>query len=237
MSLKLAIWDMDGTIVDSREVIQAAMCRAFGACGLPDPDYDAVRKTIGLGLDEVCAILAPDYHDIPALSLAYKQAFVARRTEAGFTEPLYDGAIDTLQQLASEGWLIGMATGKSHRGIRAIFEMHPLEQYFDTVWCADDGPGKPHPFMVEQAMDALGCAPSQSLIIGDAIHDITMGRNAGIHTMGVSWGFGRASELEAAGAHEIHHDFGTLTKALTAFSERVSASQGTSVQVSRCVSE
>ncbi|WP_084417873.1 HAD-IA family hydrolase [Henriciella litoralis] len=219
--LKLAIWDMDGTIVDSRDVIQTAMCRAFVACGLPEPAYDDLRKTVGLGLHEVCSTLAPDYHDIPALTEAYRQAFVARRTEENFVEPLYDGAIETLDRLANEGWLIAMATGKSHRGIRAIFEMHPLEQYFDTIWCADDGPGKPHPFMVQQAMDALGCEPHQSLIIGDAIHDIAMGRNAGIHTMGVSWGFGEAGELKAAGAHEVHDEFTSLNQGLDKFGRSV----------------
>lgn len=227
MELKLAIWDMDGTIVDSREVIQAAMCKAFGLCGLPEPEYEATRKVIGLGLEEACGILAPDYDDVPGLSLAYKQAFVARRSEENFREPLYEGAVETLERLASEGWLIAMATGKSHRGIRAIFEMHPLEQYFDTIWCADDGPGKPHPHMVEQAMKALGCEPHQSLIIGDAVHDISMGRNAGIHTMGVSWGFGRAEELEEAGAHEIHHDFASLNSGLDLFAAKKSNRAGT----------
>ena len=220
MTLKLAIWDMDGTIVDSRDVIKTAMGRAFETCGLPAPAYDDLRKTIGLGLDEVCRTLAPDYHDIPGLSVAYKEAFVLRRQEENFKEPLYEGAMETLERLAHENWLIAMATGKSHRGIRAIFEMHPLEPYFDTIWCADDGPGKPHPFMVEQCMNALGCEPHQSLIIGDAIHDITMGRNAGIHTVGVSWGFGAADELEAAGAHAVVHDFAALNGVLDDFAAR-----------------
>jgi phosphoglycolate phosphatase len=233
MTFKLAIWDMDGTIVDSRDVIRTAMCRAFEACGLPEPHYDDLRKTIGLGLEEVCQTLAPDYHDIPGLSLAYKEAFVLRRQEEDFKEPLYDGAMETLERLANDNWLIAMATGKSHRGIRAIFEMHPLEQYFDTIWCADDGPGKPHPFMVEQAMNALGADAHQSLIIGDAIHDIAMGRNAGIHTIGVSWGFGEASELEAAGAHEIHHDFASLNAGLDQFAFVNSEKQGTPSQVQR----
>ena len=219
MTLKLAIWDMDGTIVDSREVIQTAMVRCFESLGLPAPAYDDVRKTIGLGLAEAVETLAPDYPDIPGLTEAYRQAFIARRTESDFKEPLYDGAIETLERLANDNWLIGMATGKSHRGIRAIFEMHPLEQYFDTIWCADDGPGKPHPHMCEQAMNALGAEPSQSLIIGDAVHDIRMGRNAGIHTLGVSWGFGESHELEAVGAHEVHHDFETLNASLDKFAK------------------
>nr|WP_070958611.1 HAD-IA family hydrolase [Hyphomonas sp. Mor2] len=222
MTLRLAIWDMDGTIVDSRDVIQTAMERTFETLGLEPPAYDQTRKTIGLGLQEACQILAPDYPDIDLLAATYKQAFVARRAEPTFKEPLYEGAVETLERLANEGWLIAMATGKSHAGIRAIFDMHPLAQYFDTIWCADDGPGKPHPFMCQEAMKAVGAEPHQTLIIGDAIHDIRMGLNAGIHTLGVSWGFGTADELSASGAHEVHHDYASLNLSLDAFAVRLS---------------
>ena len=221
MTLKLAIWDMDGTIVDSREVIQTAMVRCFESLGLVPPSYDDTRKVVGLGLAEAVQMLAPDYDDIPTLVANYKQAFLARRSDPDFKEPLFHGAAETLHRLAEDGWLIAMATGKSHRGIRAIFEMHPLEQYFDTIWCADDGPGKPHPFMCEEAMKAVGAEPHQSLIIGDAVHDMRMGRNAGIHTLGVSWGFGTTEELAASGAHEIHHDYTSLNTSLNAFAARM----------------
>lgn len=221
MTLKLAIWDMDGTIVDSRDVIQTAMVRTFETLGLSPPAYDATRKVVGLGLAEAVQQLAPDFDDIPTLVETYKQAFLARRSDPDFKEPLYEGAIETLHRLAEQGWLIAMATGKSHRGIRAIFEMHPLEQYFDTIWCADDGPGKPHPFMCDEAMKAVGADPHQTLIIGDAVHDIRMGLNAGIHTLGVSWGFGTGEDLAASGAHEIHHDYASLNAALNAFAARM----------------
>lgn len=226
MSLRLAIWDMDGTIVDSREVITTAMARAFETCGLVAPDYEATRKIVGLGLAEACRRLAPA--DYPASQLdrlveSYRQAFVARRADPDFREPLYEGAVDTLERLEGEGWLIAMATGKSRRGIRAIFDMHPLERFFDTIHCADDGPGKPHPAMIIEAMKATGAEPHEALIIGDAVHDIEMGRNAGIHTIGVSWGFGRADELEAAGAHLVSHDFSALNLALDSFSAGLGA--------------
>lgn len=226
MSLRLAIWDMDGTIVDSREVITAAMARAFEACGLEAPDYEATRKIVGLGLDEACRRLAPADYPAPELVRlveAYRQAFVARRADPDFREPLYVGAMDTLDRLAGDGWLIAMATGKSRRGIRAIFEMHPLEQFFDTIHCADDGPGKPDPAMIVEAMKATGAETHEALIIGDAVHDMEMGRNAGIHTIGVSWGFGRAEELEAAGADLVSHDFSALNLALDSFSENLAA--------------
>lgn len=218
--LRLAIWDMDGTIVDSRDLIQRAMTRAFEETGLTPPQYDDTRRIVGLGLIEACRILAPPDISkdlLERLVDSYRGAFRTLRTQPGFHEPLYDGARETLEVLREQGWLIAMATGKSRAGIRSLFETHALEHFFDTIWCADDGPGKPHPFMVEQAMNALGVEPGASLMVGDAIHDIAMGRAAGVRTYGVSWGFGAAHELEEAGAHEVHHDFDTLRKSLLAF--------------------
>ncbi|MEM7458393.1 MAG: HAD-IA family hydrolase [Pseudomonadota bacterium] len=224
MTLKLAIWDMDGTIVDSREVIQTAMVRSFETVGLAPPDYNDTRKTIGLGLSEACEILAPGVSGdkLNELVETYRHAFVNLRAEGQGFEPLYEGAQDAIERLANQGWLLAIATGKARRGVDSFFEQHGMRQFFDTTWCADDGPGKPHPFMCDEAMKAVGAEPHQSLIIGDAIHDIRMGLNAGIHTFGVSWGFGEAHELSDVGAHEVHHDFTTLNASLDTFAERLS---------------
>ncbi len=214
---RLAIWDVDGTLVDSREVIQTCMSNAFRATGLMPPAYEETRKIVGLGLYEGCTLLAPpdiSRGRLEMLVTNYRTAFASHRLSPDFHEPLYDGAIETLEALRSAGWLMGIATGKSHRGLEALFATHSIQDFFDTVWCADDGPGKPNPFMVEQAMRAVGSDASSSLMIGDAVHDIGMGLAAGVRTVGVSWGFGRAEELEMAGAHEIHHDFGRLRASL-----------------------
>ncbi len=218
--LRLAIWDVDGTLVDSRAVIQACMEAAFRESGLPPPDYDATRRIVGLSLQAGIAQLAPP--DLGAARLdalvdAYRHTFTRLRADAALHEPMYDGALDVLDRLKQDGWLLAIATGKTHRGLDGLFAKHPIKDYFDTVWCADDGPGKPHPFMVEQSMRALGCAPSQSLMIGDAIHDIAMSRAAGVRALGVSWGFGRADELRDAGADEVHDEFRTLTESLLGF--------------------
>ena len=219
--LRLAIWDVDGTLVDSRAVIQACMEAAFRDTGLPPPDYDATRRIVGLSLAAGIAQLAPP--DLGAARLeflvdAYRHTFTRLRADPALLEPMYDGALEVLDRLKQDGWLLAIATGKTHRGLDGLFAKHDIKSYFDTVWCADDGPGKPHPFMVEQSMRALGCAPAQSLMIGDAIHDIAMGRAAGVRSLGVSWGFGRADELQDAGADEVHHEFRTLTESLAAFS-------------------
>ncbi|MEM9841093.1 MAG: HAD-IA family hydrolase [Pseudomonadota bacterium] len=221
MSLKLAIFDLDGTLVDSRQIIQTAMVRAFEAHDLAPPDYEQTRRIVGLGLEQACRILAPHVPDgqLQRLVESYRGAFVALRAEGQGFEPLYDGARATVERLANAGWCLAIATGKARRGVRAFFDQHAMQGFFDTSWCADDGPGKPHPHMCEQAMSTLGAAPEQTLIIGDSIHDVRMGLNAGIRTLGVSWGFGETHELTAEGAHEVHHDFATLNRSLDTFAE------------------
>lgn len=225
MNLKFAIFDLDGTLIDSRDIIHRAMVDSFELHELPGPSFDDVRRVVGLGLHEACRRLAPDLtaDELDPLVETYRYAFVRLRAAGKGFEPLYQGAQELVEQLSNDNWILGIATGKARRGIEAFYDQHDLQHHFTTSWCADDGPGKPHPFMVEEAMKAVGADIEQSLIIGDAIFDMQMGRAAGIRTLGVSWGFGRADELQAAGADEIHHAFETLSKSLRAFAERATS--------------
>ncbi len=213
----LAIFDMDGTIVDSRKVIQGAMHAAFTACDLAPPDYEQTRQVVGLGLHEACKRLASDACDAPTLERlvgCYRDAFIANRDDPDFKEPLYPGAVELIETLRRRGWGVAMATGKSRRGIDAIFAMHPLADLFDTIHCADDGPGKPDPFMITEALRAMEATPDQSVIIGDAVFDMQMGKAAGIAAFGVDWGFGTRNELRDAGADAVFSNFSSLGAAL-----------------------
>ncbi|MDG2043244.1 MAG: HAD-IA family hydrolase [Maricaulis sp.] len=215
--LRLAIWDVDGTIVDSRKIIQRAMSRAFIRAGLGDIDYDRTRSIVGLELNEAISRLAPpDYsaERVAQLGLFYKEAFVEQRAEPGFEEPLYDGALDTIQRLQDEGWLLGVATGKARRGLDIVFSHHDLHKYFTTFQTVDGGPGKPHPRMILDAMSETGADAANTLMIGDTSFDMQMAVNAGVRAVGVSWGFHTADEVTEGGAHEMHHDYGTLADAL-----------------------
>ena len=224
--LKLAIWDIDGTLIDSRKIIQRAMDRAFARAGLGGIDYERTRTIVGLELTEAVLKLAPaDYpaERIPQLATFYKEAFVEQRQEPGFEEPLYDGALETIARLADEGWLLGVATGKARRGLDIVFGHHDLHKYFQTFQTVDGGPGKPHPRMVLDAMVETGTDADQAVMIGDTLFDMQMGRNAGVHTLGVTWGFHTEKEILAGGAHEIHHTFDSLNTALDRFVEHQSA--------------
>lgn len=220
MSLKLAIWDVDGTIIDSRRTISVCMDRAFEKEGFEAPGYALTRTMVGLGLFEGIASIAPDgtsEQKLHQICASYKSEFVAHRSEPGFVEKLYDGAMDAIKNLAEADWLLAISTGKSRRGLEAVFKMHPLKHFFDTIWCADDGPGKPNPFMCLEAMNAVGAEAEQTVMIGDAVHDMRMARAAGITAYGVSWGFGTSDELVAAGANGVFDTFQRLNAALQSF--------------------
>lgn len=218
--LKLAVFDVDGTLVDSRQVITEAMSRAFRRAGLGEIGYERTRTIVGLELTEAVLRLAPaDYpaERIPELATYYKQAFVEMRSEDGFSEPLYDGARDTIERLAYEGWLLGVATGKARRGLDIVFEHHGLHKYFQTLQTVDHGVGKPAPRMVLDAMAETGARPEETLVIGDTSWDMTMARNARAGAYGVTWGFHTRDEIADGGAHTVHDAFEALNAALDAF--------------------
>lgn len=224
MSRPLAVFDVDGTLVDSREAIHHTMCGAFERTGLPAPPYEVSRQVIGLNLREALDTLAPGLDEAGRARLVenYRAVFIELHARPGYVEPLYEGAAELLSRLRAEGWLIAMATGKSRRGVETIVRMHDWADLFDSTHCADDGPGKPDPAMLTEAMRVLGAERSQTIMIGDTAHDIRMALAAGVHAQGVSWGFHTAEEVAAAGAHDVATSFAELGAALDRFGAGVS---------------
>jgi phosphoglycolate phosphatase len=217
--MKLAIFDIDGTLVDSRRIIHDAMLHAYDRCNLPDPGFDRIRKVIGLGLRQAFQALEPDAPEdvLAQLEAAYVEAFLILRETPDCREPMYDGALKLLESLHGQGWKLAVATGKSRRGVANIFRKHDLDRLFHASVCADDGPGKPNAFMVEHTLRLIGAHPTRTLVIGDATHDMAMARAASVRAVGVCWGFAQPEELSLAGAHELHHDYPSLSRSLAAF--------------------
>lgn len=218
MTAKLAVFDVDGTLVDSRRSIAEAMAMAFRALGLPAPDYAATRRIVGLSLEPAIAQLAPNLpaRDYPRLASAYKDAFIANRT-AGLSEPLYDGARELVLRLRADGWRLGVATGKARRGVNAFFDTHDFHGAFDAAFCADDGPGKPDPHMLNLVIDAVGVDAAHTVMIGDTSFDMAMARAAGCYAQGVAWGFHTPEEVRAGGAHHVAEDYPELGDVLDAW--------------------
>ena len=199
---KLAIFDCDGTLVDSGATIRAALEQAFEAHGVDCPPVEVTRKVIGLSLMESMAVLAPD-GDHVALTQSYKEAFFAMRGAGRVEEPLFDGIIDLLDALKADGWLLGVATGKSDRGLRHCLDSHGLIDRFVTLQTADRNPSKPHPGMALAAMAETGAEPGRTIFVGDTGWDMGCARNAGVGAIGAAWGYHDPEELAAEGAHGV----------------------------------
>ena len=213
---KLFIFDCDGTLVDSQYVITEAMNRAFAIHNLAPMPREMVRRVVGLSLVQAVAMLLPDADAASHVKIAedYKNAFQQLRKDPDLHEPLFPGADETLRGLAQDGHFIGMATGKSRRGVNSVVELHGWHGMFDTIQTADDGPGKPHPYMVEQALAETGAAAADTVMIGDTTFDMEMARSAGVQAIGVDWGYHASEELIDSGAKIVVKDFAQLSNAL-----------------------
>lgn len=212
MSNPLVVFDCDGTLVDSQHSICTAMTRAFEEARLAPPDRPAILSVVGLSLPLAIARLLPDaeadFHD--HLSDRYKLAFQAMRREEGVCEPLYPGIADLVAELDSAGWLLGVATGKSDRGLALCLTHHGLIDRFVTLQTADRHPSKPHPSMLLTAMADAGATPDSTVMIGDTSFDIDMGVAAGVRSIGVAWGYHSPAELLASGAQAVAMDSAAL---------------------------
>ena len=199
---RLVVFDCDGTLVDGQAAICDTMEQAFATAGLPRPDRNAVRRMVGLSLPYALNELAPDASDDERARVveAYKDGYRGLRTAGLLSEPLYDGIRELVARLDAAGWLLGVATGKSDRGLHACLDTHGIKQLFVTLQTADRHPSKPHPAMLQTALAEAGVEASDAVMIGDTSFDMEMAVAAGVRAIGVSWGYHEADELMATGA-------------------------------------
>jgi phosphoglycolate phosphatase len=202
---RLAIFDCDGTLVDSGANICLAMETCFERAQLPPPSRERTRRVVGLSLVEAMQAMAPEAepHVHVALAEDYKHAFQQLRGNGLVEEPLYDGIAALIEALDAGGWLLGVATGKSDRGLALCLDHHRLASRFVTLQTADRHPSKPHPSMIETAIAEAGAAPETTIMIGDTTFDMAMAKAAGVTAIGVAWGYHEVQELEAAGADYV----------------------------------
>lgn len=205
MSLRLAVFDCDGTLVDGQGAVCAAMDEAFAAAGLALPDRHQVRRAVGLSLPLIVAELLPEAEESlrREVEQGYRSAYFRAREAGLLTQPLYDGMAELVHALHADGWLLGIATGKSLRGLKHVLATHGLGELFLTLQTADHHPSKPHPAMLEAALAEAGTGPAETVMIGDTSFDMLMAQSAGVRAIGVDWGYHSPDELRAAGADAI----------------------------------
>jgi phosphoglycolate phosphatase len=204
-SVRLVIFDLDGTLVDSLAHIARAVVQSSAALGLTPPPPEAIPRVIGLSLGEAIVTLFPgqDAATHAEIDRVYRKTFAEWRAKPGHVEPLFAGTHEALADLDGAGFTLGVATGKGRRGVEYLLDHHRLQGRFVTIQTPDNAPGKPNPGMIYQAMGETGAPPAHTVMIGDTVYDISMARAAGVKALGVSWGNHPVDELRGAGAHLV----------------------------------
>lgn len=213
---RLAIFDCDGTLVDSGATITRAVAETFEQHGIAVPPPRECRRVIGLSLTEAIGSLAPDADadERGRLTETYKRKFFQARLEGRVEEPLFDGISELLDALEADGWLLAVATGKSLRGLDHCLACHGLGARFVSLQTGDRHPSKPHPAMALQAMADAGATPETTVVIGDTSYDMGMARAAGATGIGAGWGYHNSQKLLAAGATAVAMQPGEIVELL-----------------------
>lgn len=195
---RLLVFDWDGTLMDSIGTIVSCTQATIASLGLGELPDARIRDTIGLGLRETIDILAPGCGETLYLQIVetYRRHWMATYRDLPL---LFDGAAATLCQLAEEGYLLAVATGKSRRGLDYALEQTGLAELFAATRTADEAFSKPHPQMLLDILDALGTRAHEAVMIGDTSFDLEMAKNAGLASVGVLCGSHGRGELERCG--------------------------------------
>jgi phosphoglycolate phosphatase len=211
----LILLDIDGTLVDSQDFIVEAQRRAFEAHGLPMPERERALSVVGLSLLEAFTVLAGKDAPVENLTQAYRTAWHEMREDPAFLDPFFEGALDFVRDMIARGDVkLGIATGKARRGVVHLMDCTGWHDHFVTIQTADDHPSKPAPDMILKAMEETGTAPNHTIMIGDTSYDMAMAKAAGVHAIGVAWGYHQREALLHAGAELIVEDFAHLTRAI-----------------------
>jgi phosphoglycolate phosphatase len=196
-------FDWDGTLFDSTAIIVRCIQEAVREVGGTVPTDTQASYVIGLGLMQALAHAAPDVpqNKYPVLGEAYRKHWALHVDDVNF----FPGTMPMLQALQERGHKLAVATGKSRRGLDDVLQRElegiRLSHLFDASRTADQTAGKPNPLMLHELMQELDVKPEGMLMIGDTTHDLLLARNAGVASVGVSFG---------AHAHEAFAEYEPL---------------------------
>jgi len=193
---RLLVFDWDGTIIDSATTIAQCIRLAAADLGLAVPTMQQARHVIGLGLHDALRAAVPGLaaERTAEFVARYREHFRAREDEMG----LFGGMRELLASLSAR-LVLGIATGKSRRGLDRALDATGLRPYFRVSRCADETNPKPDPAMLHELMEALDVPVNNALMIGDTSHDMQMARAAGVDALAVTYGAHPAEGLRACG--------------------------------------
>jgi phosphoglycolate phosphatase len=207
--LRLVIFDLDGTLVDSAGGIHRCISKTLERHELPPVTYEFVLGGIGLGLAEAWARIAPDADDkmVAALTETYREVFLAARAAGEEQDPLFPGAKEALADLDAAGHLMGIATNKGRPGVSHVLDLHGIGGHFVAIRSAHDGPAKPHPDAILDVLAKTGAEARHTVFVGDTETDMITAQNAGVAALGVGWGYHPPNRLLGLGAKAVAQDF------------------------------
>jgi len=213
--MRLVIFDLDGTLIDSEALIVETITEAFKAVNEPVPDERAIRSISGITARDAMAMLAPtaDQARVDVITESYRNHY---RSGAGTArEPLFKGALEALDQLQKDtDTILAVATGKGFSSAVTLLERHGILARFNSVQTPTHNAGKPDPQMLETAMNKAGVGRGRTVMVGDTVHDMRMARAGGVKAIGVAWGYHEIDDLRAAGADVVIERFDQLVSAV-----------------------
>lgn len=201
--IRLVIFDFDGTLGDSQKLITDTMLATIERLNLPMRSREECARTIGLPLKECFSSIIP-MTDKQAEECAkvYSEIFNVKNVPG--VVKAFPGVDETLERLSQQGILMSIASSRSHRTLAKLMDELGLSKYITYIIAADDVvEKKPAAESVHKTLRHFNVEAHETLVVGDAEFDILMGRNAGTHTCGVTYGNGSKESLEGAKAEWI----------------------------------
>ncbi len=210
------LFDLDGTLVDSIELILSSARHAFVGFGGRIPSDDEWRMGIGRPLAAVFREYAPEEQESERLIGRYREYQLANHDRLLHA---YEGIVPALHAFAAAGHPMAIVTSKADWLARRALEHVGISDLFPVlVGCDTCVNHKPHPEPVQRALALLRVAPGDTIFFGDSPHDVGSGRAAGVRTVGVTWGAFARSAMEASGADVVIDDVTQLTRLVTEYS-------------------
>jgi phosphoglycolate phosphatase len=215
--LRLAAFDLDGTLLDSANSIVTGVMACWEACGYPLPDPDHVRRIIGLPWEESIEMLLPgaDERDFARIRAYHDEVARGERPSPPREQILFPGVPEMLDAVEEAGYLLAIITSRSGNRLNELLEEQKIHHRFVSLKTTDNGPGKPSPYLMLETLAETGVDKRNAVMIGDTTFDVLMACNAGTSVIGVTWGVHEPEELRDAGAHHIAETMEELLPSMT----------------------